>query len=150
VSAVCTVCSLRLTNNRTGLFEIQCPEKRQTSVESYENFHRAFFLIFISSLLSHFLPMKCNSLISNTRIFQLSDEKKETEKKSENSSSFSINQVSMPTEVEPSDSHFLGENFGFVGPRVKDLSSQPLPDSCSVAVSKSDFLKMIILTSVWR
>ena len=111
--------------------------------------------------------MKCNSLISNTRIFQLSDEKIETEKKSENSSSFSINQVSMPTDVEPSDSHFLGENLGFVGPRVKDLkkifvmlvmrfvvwtdlSSQPTPDSCSVAVSRSDFLKMIIRTSVWR
>jgi len=38
-----SVCSLRLSNNITGLFEIQCPEKRQTSVESYENFHRTFF-----------------------------------------------------------------------------------------------------------
>ena len=48
--------------------------------------------------------------------------KKIQTEKYENSSSFSINQVSMPIEVEPSDSHFLGENFGFVGPRVKDLN----------------------------
>ena len=46
--------------------------------------------------------------------------------------------------------YFLGENFGFWGPLVKDRSSNPLPGAWSVAVSRSDLRKMIIRMSVCR
>jgi len=52
----------------------------------------------------------------------------------------------------PSPNYFLGENFGLVGPAVKERSSYPFPGGalCSVAVSRSLLRKMIIRMSVWR
>ena len=46
--------------------------------------------------------------------------------------------------------HFRGENFGFVGPCVKERSSYAMSIPCAVAVSMSDLRKMIIRMSECR